>query len=353
VPRQVDDAIARSDLELRRAGVAIIRAGQAASGAYVACPSYETYRFGWLRDGSFCAAAMDVAGEPDSAAAFHAWVVRTLEAHAEKAERAIAQATLGGELPHELLLPTRYTLDGAEEPAEDDAWPNFQLDGYGTWLWAVEQHCAGILDDAFEPAVRLAARYLAATWRLPCYDCWEELGDGEHGSTLAAVTAGLDAAARLLGDAEIATQADAVRAVSATSKAEGQDFTFSTAGSKFVHLTINGQAMSAVTQHPKEAWEFLKFFNSKEADVVLMDTGIIPPRRKSSEEYYAKQVKYPPNGKVLAEMARIARMTPTVPAWADFNTILTKELAPVWTGDRRPNEALDEVVRQVNPLLKK
>ncbi|MDX6565974.1 MAG: hypothetical protein QOE10_1636 [Gaiellales bacterium] len=211
MPRQVDDAIARSDLELRRAGVAIIRAGQAASGAYVACPSYETYRFGWLRDGSFCAAAMDVAGESDSAAAFHAWVVRTLEAHAEKAERAIAQARLGGELPHELLLPTRYTLDGAEEPAEDDAWPNFQLDGYGTWLWAVEQHCGGILDDAFAPAVRLAARYLAATWRLPCYDCWEELGDGEHGSTLAAVTAGLDAAARLLGDAEIATQADAVR----------------------------------------------------------------------------------------------------------------------------------------------
>jgi maltose-binding protein MalE len=64
-------------------------------------------------------------------------------------------------------------------------------------------------------------------------------------------------------------------------------------------------------------------------------------------------VKYPPNGKVLAEMARIARMTPTVAAWADFNTILTKEMDTVWTGNRRPQEALDEVVRQVNPLLKK
>jgi GH15 family glucan-1,4-alpha-glucosidase len=212
VPRPVDEATVPTDLELREAGVAIIRAGQAASGAYVACPTYATYGFGWLRDGSFCAAAMDAAGERDSAAAFHAWVARTLIAHADKAERAIARARLGGELPHELLLPTRYTLDGAEEPAEDDAWPNFQLDGYGTWLWAVDRHLEGGSADELAPAIRLAARYLAATWRLPCYDCWEEFGDGEHGSTLASVVAGLDAAARLLADDEIASEAQAVRA---------------------------------------------------------------------------------------------------------------------------------------------
>jgi multiple sugar transport system substrate-binding protein len=119
------------------------------------------------------------------------------------------------------------------------------------------------------------------------------------------------------------------------------------------HMNGAGNVMLREAKNPEPAWEFLKFFNSKEADVVLMNTGITPPRRKSSEEYYTKQVKYPPNGKVLAEMARVARMTPTVAAWADFNTILTKELDPVWTGNRRPQEALDEVVRQVNPLLKK
>lgn len=119
------------------------------------------------------------------------------------------------------------------------------------------------------------------------------------------------------------------------------------------HMNGAGNVLLKESKHPDAAWEFLKFFVSKEADVVLMDTGIIPPRRKSSEDHYARQVKYPPNGKVLAEMARTARMTPSVPAWADFNSILAKEMAPVWTGDRRPNEALDEVVRQVNPLLKR
>lgn len=119
------------------------------------------------------------------------------------------------------------------------------------------------------------------------------------------------------------------------------------------HMNGSGNVLLKESKNPDAAWEFLKFFNGKEADVIMMDTGITPPRRRSSEDYYAKQVKYPPNGKVLAEMARTARMTPTVAAWSEFNTILNNELKPVWTGDRRPQEALDEVVRQVNPLLKK
>lgn len=119
------------------------------------------------------------------------------------------------------------------------------------------------------------------------------------------------------------------------------------------HMNGSGNVMLKDGKSKEAAWEFLKFFNSKEADVIMMDSGITPPRRRSGEEHYAKNVKYPPNGKVLAEMARTARLSPTVPAWADFNSTLNKELAPVWRGERRPQEALDEVVRQINPLLKK
>ncbi|MDQ3701310.1 MAG: sugar ABC transporter substrate-binding protein, partial [Chloroflexota bacterium] len=117
------------------------------------------------------------------------------------------------------------------------------------------------------------------------------------------------------------------------------------------HMNGAGNFVVKDAKQPDAAWEFVKFFGGKEADVVLMDTGITPPRRKSGEAHYAK-VKYPPNGKVLSEMARSARMTPTIVAWGEFATILNKELAQVWTGERRPQEALDEVVRQVNPLLR-
>lgn len=119
------------------------------------------------------------------------------------------------------------------------------------------------------------------------------------------------------------------------------------------HMNGAGNVMLKEGKNKDAAWEFLKFFGGKEADIILMDTGITPPRRRSGEEHYVKNVKYPPNGKVLTEMARTARLSPTVAAWPDFNTILNKELGPVWTGERRPQEALDELVRQVNPLLKR
>ncbi|MBE2268275.1 MAG: glycoside hydrolase family 15 protein, partial [Anaerolinea sp.] len=47
-------------------------------------------------------------------------------------------------------------------------------------------------------AVDLTARYLAALWQSPCYDCWEERGGDVHISTIAAIYAGLNAAERLV-----------------------------------------------------------------------------------------------------------------------------------------------------------
>jgi isomaltose glucohydrolase len=110
------------------------------------------------------------------------------------------------------MLPARFTLAGElEQPDPDDPWPNFQIDGYGIWLWALEEHLRGRVLE--QPAtVALVARYLAATWRLKCCSCWEELQGGEHASTLGAVYAGLAAAARLLDDAAWQAEADAVRA---------------------------------------------------------------------------------------------------------------------------------------------
>src|SRR5205823_4015978 len=94
----------------------------------------------------------------------------------------------------------------------DEPWPNFQVDGYGMWLWALEEHLAGrALSDETAATVELVARYLAATWRLKCFSCWEELDGGEHASTLVAVYAGLSAAARLLGRGAYQDHAERVR----------------------------------------------------------------------------------------------------------------------------------------------
>jgi GH15 family glucan-1,4-alpha-glucosidase len=188
----------------------VLQDGQASSGAFVASPAFPVYDFGWLRDGSFCAYALDSAGRRDAARAFHAWATSTLERHRGVAEDAITRLSAGVPPAPEAMLPTRFTLSGElEHPDGDEPWPNFQVDGYGIWLWALGLHVASELPPEWRGAVELGARYLAATWRLPCWSCWEELHGGEHASTVGAAAAGLAAAARMLDDAELAAEAQA------------------------------------------------------------------------------------------------------------------------------------------------
>jgi isomaltose glucohydrolase len=187
----------------------VLQDGQSRTGAFVASPSFRVYDFGWLRDGAFCAHALDTVGERAAAAAFHRWAAETIERHRPLAEAAIARIDAGEVPPFEAMLPARFTLAGdLEQPDPEDPWPNFQVDGYGMWLWSLEQHA----EAAPRPVVELVARYLATTWRLKCCSCWEELQSGEHASTVGSVAAGLAAAARLLDDARWQDEADAVTA---------------------------------------------------------------------------------------------------------------------------------------------
>ncbi len=189
-----------SCMDLRRRSIEIILENQAASGAYIASPAFPTYRYTWFRDGSFTAYAMDRVGQMESARRFHDWAARAINRREETVRRAIERAARGEPLAGADHLHTRYMADGEDGVTEE--WPNFQLDGFGTWLWALEQHVA--LSGAnpapdWLRAAGLAAGYLAALWRQPCYDCWEEYPEKVHPATLGAIYAGLGAASRLDG----------------------------------------------------------------------------------------------------------------------------------------------------------
>ncbi|HID86555.1 MAG TPA: glycoside hydrolase, partial [Anaerolineae bacterium] len=170
--------------------VQVILANQALTGAYIASPNFPAYRYSWFRDGAFIAYAMDLVGEHKSARRFHDWAASTILRHADKAKRAIEKARRGEPLGED-YLHARYTLEGEER---DDDWPNFQLDGFGTWLWALAEHLrlrSGQLPSRWRQAVHLIGSYLATLWRFPCFDLWEEHPDKVHPYTLAAVYAGL------------------------------------------------------------------------------------------------------------------------------------------------------------------
>lgn len=184
---------------LRQHSIKVIRQGQTPEGAYLAAPTFPTYRYSWFRDGSFIAEAMDANGLQDSAAAFHDWVVTVLEAEL------VSVSTDGG------VLHTRYLPDGSHGSEE---WPNFQLDGFGTWLWAYARHVerAGYAPGPRALAVVTSlADHLAERWSRPNFDCWEEHQTEVHPSTLGALYAGFGAASVLLGDRYYQGVAHAVR----------------------------------------------------------------------------------------------------------------------------------------------
>ena len=183
---------------LARQSVQIILANQAPGGAYLASPTFPVYRFSWLRDGAFVADAMSQVGEVASAEAFFGWCARVLEARADRVETLIDRAARGEVIPAGDHLHTRYTVDGDES---DDAWWNFQLDGYGAWLWALGAHQRrhGRSVQPFLAGALISARYIAAFSFHASYDWWEEHRDQRHVSTLAALAAGLSGVAGLPG----------------------------------------------------------------------------------------------------------------------------------------------------------
>lgn len=193
--------------------ISVIKRNQHPSGAYLACPNFPPYRYSWFRDGAFIAYAMDLVDEHESARRFHEWTVRTILHHQSKILLCIEKI-------HKRIAPaetdffhTRFAPDGLEQ---DDGWGHHQLDGLGTWLWAMRQHIkmsgGSSLPDSWRLAVDLISEYLTMLWPFPCYDCWEENRDRMHTYTLAAVFAGLHEIAALADDPATNDTAKEIRA---------------------------------------------------------------------------------------------------------------------------------------------
>jgi GH15 family glucan-1,4-alpha-glucosidase len=181
---------------LVRSSCAVITGHQHAGGAYPASPTFSAYRgFAWLRDGGFTAEGISRVGDVESANRFHDWAAAVLTARTGQVEGLREAVRLGREIPAELMLPTRYTLDG---DVGTDPWWDFQTDGYGTWLWSVVTHARRheLSLDRWRTGIEVAVDYLTTFWDRPCYDWWEENVEHRHVSTLAAIYSGLSESAR-------------------------------------------------------------------------------------------------------------------------------------------------------------
>lgn len=172
----------------------LIRNSQFPEGAWHAASGYTTYEYCWFRDSSYIAYAMDLSHEHESARRFHNWCFSLLKDKLETWEQQYAPAEFVHE---EHLIHTRYTHDGR---TGEGFWENHQLDGLGTWLWALSEHIrmTGMRLRREERAVVSSlCDYLAALWRYPCYDLWEEHRDNIHLYTLVSIYTGLQRSQQL------------------------------------------------------------------------------------------------------------------------------------------------------------
>jgi isomaltose glucohydrolase len=190
--------------------IRLITGLQTPEGAYPASPTFSAYvGYSWLRDGAFIADAASAAGRAGSASRFFGWCAAVIERRADKIRWIVAETRAGRTPAAEHMLPARFTFAGEDGT---DEWWDFQLDGYGTWLWALVEHLErhGLDGSAYRDAVALTVEYLLASWERPCYDWWEEHSQHVHVSTLACIAAGLDAVGRAgLVDPDLAARIQA------------------------------------------------------------------------------------------------------------------------------------------------
>lgn len=202
-------------MDLYRHSIDVILQNQDASGAYLASPAFETYHYCWLRDGSFIAYAMDRVGETGSAEKFYRWVGRTIRRYSGKVDILEGQLRAGKIPDRSGILNTRFTVEGFEE-TEDNEWGNFQVDGYGSWLWGLAQHVKitgrfTLLEELSE-SIETTLRYIQLVWQLPNYDCWEEHPEYLHPYSLATLYGGLAAVGQLQAEGKFrGCSFDAVR----------------------------------------------------------------------------------------------------------------------------------------------
>lgn len=176
----------------------IILKNQHDSGSFISCPNFNLYKYCWLRDGSFTAVAMDLAGHRGSSDKYFRWTGNVIDKQADKVEQLIEAIGRKEPLLNNEFLPSRFTLAGSEV---NDDWPNFQLDGYGIWLWALSKHMdisGGNIIEDYTASINLIVKYLLNVWDLPNYNCWEENGEYVNTSTLACIYGGLSSINRYI-----------------------------------------------------------------------------------------------------------------------------------------------------------
>ncbi len=114
-----------------------------------------------------------------------------------------------------------------------------------------------------------------------------------------------------------------------------------------------GHTISAETQHPEEAWQFLKFLISTDCVSVWTDImGIVPPLTSVAEsDVFLKPGEPPADILVFTKGNDYLRPDPRHPQFSQARSIAQSQLERLWIGGVTAQEVADDIVAEVNRLL--
>jgi multiple sugar transport system substrate-binding protein len=112
-----------------------------------------------------------------------------------------------------------------------------------------------------------------------------------------------------------------------------------------------GFVVSRRSQHPEAAWQLVRFLTERKAQALMAESGEITPARRSVREdsIFLRQHGY--RAELFRTESLVGRPIPNFPGVTDFYRLLNEGLRPVWRGERRPAEALRDLIPELQRLI--
>ena len=117
-------------------------------------------------------------------------------------------------------------------------------------------------------------------------------------------------------------------------------------------VEMDALAIPAGARHPKEAFEFIRYVNSrKPMEKLCLGQLKFSPLRECSQEFYQKHPD--PNIREYVELAKSpnAHFLPQLTTWNMYSNDMNQAFDRIWAGKASAREALDEVQRHEQPVF--
>ncbi|PTX61323.1 carbohydrate ABC transporter substrate-binding protein (CUT1 family) [Melghirimyces profundicolus] len=116
------------------------------------------------------------------------------------------------------------------------------------------------------------------------------------------------------------------------------------------HSVIGGQNLVTFvnSEHPKEAWTFMKWMASKEPQLIMGETGLIPTNKEAAND--PKFLETPFAEEYVQQLETALPRTP-IPQWAEMEEILNLNFEKAIRGKMTPEEALEDATKKIKAVM--